>query len=257
MLQPLSVVIICKNEVAIIGRTLQSLQGLTDDIVVYDNGSTDGTQSIVQQFNVQLHEGAWEGFGKTKGKATQLAKYDWILNLDADEAIDEELKQSLQQFAAADEKTVFDLRFKNYLGDQHLKYGEWGGDHHIRVYNRKWVQWDEAPVHENLLLPAEASVKRLKGFVLHQTMKDMEEYSRKMLHYAMLNAEKYKRQGKKASWFKLRLSPAFTFFNYYIIKLGFLDGHAGYICAKMTAWYTFLKYARLREITKTGQGEIR
>ena len=256
MLQAFSVVIICKNEAGIIGRTLQSLQGLTDDIVVYDNGSTDGTQSIVQQFNVQLHEGAWEGFGKTKGKATQLAKYDWILNLDADEAIDDELKQSLQQLDAVDEKTVFDLRFKNYLGSKHLKYGEWGGDHHIRLYNRRQVQWNEAPVHENLVLPEGAIIKKLKGFVLHQTMKDMEEYGRKMLHYAMLNADKYYRQGKKASWFKLRLSPAFTFFNYYILKWGFLDGHAGYTCAKMTAWYTFLKYARLRELTKTGQGGL-
>ena len=89
--------------------------------------------------------------------------------------------------------------------------------------------------------------------MLHRTMKDVNEYGRKMVQYAALNAEKYFQQGKKASWFKIRMSPGFTFINYYIFKLGFLDGHAGYICARMTAWYTFLKYARLRELWKNQQ----
>ena len=243
-----SVVIICRNEADIIGNTLQSLQGLTDDILVYDNGSTDGTQQVVRSLNVNLQEGSWEGFGKTKIKASRLAKYDWILSLDADEAIDEQLKRSLLAATLTNDLTVYDISFKNFLGDQYLKYGEWGGDHHIRLFNRTQVNWDDAPVHENLILPAGATVQKLKGFVLHQTMKDVNDYARKTVQYAMLNAEKYFRQGKKASWFKTRVSPAFTFVNYYLLRLGFLDGHAGYICARMTAWYTFLKYARLKEL---------
>jgi hypothetical protein len=80
-------------------------------------------------------------------------------------------------------------------------------------------------------------------------MKDMNDYAAKMVRYAMLNAEKYHRQGKKSSFFKIRVAPGLTFFNYFILKLGFLDGYAGYICARMTAYYTFLKYARLKELT--------
>lgn len=244
----LSVVIICKNEETSIERVLQSLQGLTDDIVVYDNGSTDATMEIAKRFNVNLREGSWEGFGKTKQKATALAKYDWVLNLDADEAIEEELKKELKDLSLEDEKTVYDIPFKNFIGDQYLRYGEWGGDHHIRLFNRKTVNWDDAPVHEQLVLSPGIAVKKLRGHVLHRTVKDMDDYGHKMTRYAMLNAEKYFQQGKKASWLKLRLSPGFTFFNYYILRLGFLDGHAGYVCAKMTAWYTFLKYARLKEL---------
>ena len=220
---------------------------------MYDNGSTDGTQDLVRQFKVHLHEGSWEGFGKTKTKANQLAKYDWILSLDADEAADEELRQSLLQWNPGNDVIVYDILFKNFLGEKYLKYGEWGGDHHIRFFNKKFVQWDEAPVHEQLIIPANAVIKKLKGYVLHQTMKDIHDYAAKMVKYAMLNGEKYYKQGKKASWFKLRLSPGFTFFNYYILKLGFLDGHAGYICARMTAYYTFLKYARLKELNKGGE----
>ncbi|HQV61732.1 MAG TPA: glycosyltransferase family 2 protein, partial [Chitinophagaceae bacterium] len=210
-------------------------------------------QDLVRQFKVHLHEGSWEGFGKTKTKANQLAKYDWILSLDADEAADEELRQSLLQWNPGNDVIVYDILFKNFLGEKYLKYGEWGGDHHIRFFNKKFVQWDEAPVHEQLIIPANAVIKKLKGYVLHQTMKDIHDYAAKMVKYAMLNGEKYYKQGKKASWFKLRLSPGFTFFNYYILKLGFLDGHAGYICARMTAYYTFLKYARLKELNKGGE----
>lgn len=250
----LSVVIICKNEEASIERVLQSLQGLTDDIVVYDNGSTDATMEIAKRFHVNLRQGSWEGFGKTKQKATALAKYDWVLNLDADEAIEEELKKELKDLSLEDEKTVYDIPFKNFIGDQYLRYGEWGGDHHIRLFNRKTVNWDDAPVHEQLVLSPGIAVKKLRGHVLHRTVKDMDDYGHKMTRYAMLNAEKYFQQGRKASWLKLRLSPGFTFFNYYILRLGFLDGHAGYVCAKMTAWYTFLKYARLKELWEQRKG---
>lgn len=244
----ISVVIICRNEENSIERVLQSLQGLTDDVVVFDNGSTDGTIEKIKQFPVNLQQGSWQGFGQTKRIATTYAKYDWILSLDADEAVDDQLKTSLLALPLDDENVVYDLLFKNFLGNKYLRYGEWGNDHHIRLYNRKLVNWDETPVHEQLQLPATIKVKKVKGYVLHQTVRDMSDYSRKMTHYAMLNAEKYFRRGKKASWFKVRLSPGFTFLHYYILRLGFLDGHAGYVCAKMTAWYTFLKYAHLREL---------
>src|SRR4029079_6269626 len=114
----LSIVIICKNEDDVIADTLKSFQGLTDDIVVYDNGSTDNTVDKVKQFNARLHEGAWEGFGKTKMKAIALAKYDWILSLDADEAIDEELKENLLKQDLSDETKAFEFKFKNFLGDK-------------------------------------------------------------------------------------------------------------------------------------------
>lgn len=247
---PVSIVIVCRNEAGVIARTLQSLQGVSDDIIVYDNGSTDGTQDIVRTFPVQLHEGLWEGFGITKNKANALSRYDWILSLDADEAIDYELKKSLLAFDSGTQQTVFDISFKSFLGNKQIRYGEWGGDHHIRLFNKQYVKWNDAPVHEELQWPDGFKTKKLNGNVLHYSMTDIRDYSTKMLQYAMLNAEKYHRQGKKASWFRIRLSPPFAFFHYYILKAGFLDGYEGYLCAKMTAYYTFLKYARLKELEK-------
>ena len=120
-MQQLSVVIICKNGASVIGETIKSFSGLTDDVLIYDNGSTDGTQEIVRQTGAKLYEGKWEGFGKTKNKANALAKYDWIFSLDADESIDEKLKKNLLQVDLADEMKIYDFRFKNFLGNMGMK----------------------------------------------------------------------------------------------------------------------------------------
>lgn len=244
-----SIVIVCKNEAEILQRTLPGWQSVTDDIVLYDNGSTDNTLTIAKQYpSVHIHEGPWLGFGATKQKAATLARYDWIVSLDADEALDETLQQQLLALNLTDKKTVYDIGFKTFLGNKELKWGEWGGDHHIRLFNRKFVNWNDAPVHEDLIIPDDIKVQKLKGNILHYTMKDMAEYSTKMTRYALLNAEKYWAQGKRASWLKRYMGGRFAFIKYYLFQLGFLDGWEGLVCARMTAYYTSLKYARLYEL---------
>jgi glycosyltransferase involved in cell wall biosynthesis len=249
-MQKLSVVIVCRNEVDMIGETLKSFSGLTDDILLYDNGSTDGTQEKVKQCGAKLIEGSWEGFGKTKNNANNLAKYDWILSLDADEAIDEELKTDLLQTELADDSKVYELRFKNFLGDRWLRFGEWGNDKHIRLFNRRKIKWDDADVHECLLIPKGTKIVSVKGSVLHRTAGSIGEYERKMKTYAALNAGKYFKQGKRSGSLKIFFSSAFSFIKNYVFKLGFLDGVTGYHCARINAEYTFLKYKRLKELTQ-------
>jgi glycosyltransferase involved in cell wall biosynthesis len=254
-MQKISVVIICKDEEEEIGRTLQSLGGLTDDIVVLDNGSTDNTKNIVRDLGARLVEESWEGFGKTKNKATRFAKYDWILNLDADESIDAELKNSLLNLPLQNADEVFEIKFKNFFGDTYLRFGEWGRDRHIRLFNREKVNWNEAIVHEGLIFPPGVRIEKLKGFVLHYTVKNRAELAGKMLRYGLLNAEKYAREGKRSSWLRIYLAPVFTFLKNYIFRLGFLDGRAGFICATMSSYYTHVKYARLLELNKVKKTE--
>jgi glycosyltransferase involved in cell wall biosynthesis len=251
-MQKISVVIVCRNEADVIGPTLKSLTGLTDDIVVFDNGSTDGTQEIVKQSGGRLFEGSWEGFGKTKNKANALAKYDWILSLDADEAIDEKMKNSLLQLLP-DDRMVYELRFKNFLGHQWLRYGAWGGDKHIRLFNRKRVQWDDAAVHESLIIPPGTAIVRLEGYVLHRTAAGAAEYEKKVREYAGPGAEKYFQQGKKSGWLKMNIAAFFSFIKNYFFRLGFLDGRKGFDCARINALYTFLKYKKLKELIENSE----
>ena len=245
-----SIVIVCKNEEGTIERVLKSIAGLTDDVLVYDNGSTDNTISILHKYNARVHRGEWLGYGKTKGLAVSLAKYDWVLNIDADEALNEELQNSLRSIALTDNKIAYEIKFKNFLGEKHLRWGEWGNDKHIRLFNRNIINWNEAAVHEELIIPPSVLIKKLPGAVLHRTMNDTAEYSRKMVKYALLNADKYFRLGKKSSWTKRYISPKFSFAKHYIFQAGFLDGWEGLLSARMTAFYTFLKYARLHELWK-------
>jgi glycosyltransferase involved in cell wall biosynthesis len=253
----LSIVIICKNEKGNIERVLQSAVTITTDIVLYDSGSTDGTLEVLKHFPVRVHQGSWFGFGKTKRHVVSLAKNDWVLCIDADEALDEELQKSLQQLSFKDSHTVYQIRFKNLLGNKHLRWGEWGGDKHIRLFNRQVVNWDEAIIHERLIIPPSANVKLLCGSVLHRTMKDTVEYSQKMVNYALLNAEKYFQQGKKATWVKRYLASPFSFLKHYVFQLGFLDGWEGLLSARMTAFYTFLKYGRLHELWRKESSRVR
>jgi len=246
-----SIVIVCKNEDTIIGKTLNILNSFAPDIVVYDNGSTDRTIEIVKTFPVNLVQGKWEGFGKTKNKANSFAKHDWILSLDADEIPDEELINALSTLSPPSEKSVFTIKFKNFLGDTWIRYGEWGFDKHIRLFNRKEVSWNEAEVHEQLIFPVDVLHEKIKGHVLHYTMRHDNDYKTKITQYAVLSAEKYFRQGKNSFWWKQWLSPIFSFTQNYFFKLGFLDGKNGLTCAKMTAQYTFLKYKKLKELLVT------
>jgi hypothetical protein len=150
---------------------------------------------------------------------------------------------------------VFEIKFKNFFGDTYLRFGEWGRDRHIRLFNREKVNWNEAIVHEGLIFPPGVRIEKIKGSVLHYTVKDRAEFAGKMLRYGLLNAEKYAREGKRSSWLRIYLAPVFTFLKYYIFRLGFLDGRAGFICATMSSYYTHVKYARLLELNKVKKTE--
>ena len=245
----LSAVIITKNEAHIIANTLQSLAGITDNIVIVDNGSTDNTINICQQFNAHIICTDWKGYGETKNIGIDAAKYDWILGIDADEVIDEELKKAILQIDFSEEKNIFEMKFKNFFCNKWIRFGEWSGDKHIRLFNRKQVRWNNAAVHESLIFPVDTKkVSLKKGSILHYTTNSFDEHVEKTIRYAKQNAEKYFKQGKKANIVKLYLSPFFTFIKYYIFKLGFLDGWYGFLIAKNTAWYTYLKYKFLKEM---------
>lgn len=246
----ISVVIIARNEAHIIGNTLGNLQRVTGDIVVVDSGSTDDTIHICKQFNARVIMTGWDGYGINKNKGIAVARHDWILSLDADEAIDDELIHSLQQLSLPHEREVFNIRFRNFFCNKWIRFGEWGFDSHIRLFNRKQVKWNEAAVHESLLFPDGVKITTLKGNVLHYTVTNREEYAVKMSGYAMMNAKKYFESGKKPNFLKQYFSPVFAFLQHYIFRLGFLDGKEGFIIARTTAWYTFLKYSYLNDMIR-------
>jgi glycosyltransferase involved in cell wall biosynthesis len=247
---PISVVIITKNEAEVIASCINAAKLITDDIIVVDNDSTDGTGEIASRNGCSVYHDNWDGYGANKNKGIARARYNWILSIDADEVPDEELVQSLHELELDNPGTVYDIRFKSYFGKKQIHFGSWGRDHHIRLFNRRLVKWSEAAVHETLVLPSAINIKKLKGHLHHYSIKDKVEFFDKTIYYAKLSSRKYLASGKKATFTKLHIAPLFHFLKNYIVFLGFLDGREGWDIARMISKHTWLKYRFLKNQPK-------
>jgi glycosyltransferase involved in cell wall biosynthesis len=237
-----SVVIITKNEAEIIGRCVAAAQKISDDVIVIDNGSTDGTTLIALAAGCRVYHENWDGYGANKNKGLTLARHDWVLSLDADEIPDDLLIASIKNLKIENINTVYDINFRAYYGNKPVRFGNWGRDHHIRLFNRIHTHWTGAIVHETLNKPAGTIVKKLAGHIHHYSVKSAGQYRAKISKYARLNARKYHIEGKKSSLIKLYIAPLFHFVKGYIFLLGILDGKRGWMVARLVAEQTWLKY---------------
>lgn len=249
---PLSVVIICKNAAATVPRTIRSARQVSDDIVVVDSGSTDGTQGLVKTAGARLIQSEWLGYGGTKNLGNREARHDWILSLDADEALSEELAASIRAIDWSNTNAVYTIKRLNYFGAQPIRFGEWRNDWVDRLFHRNVVQWDAAPVHENLIIPKSADIIKLKGVLHHYTASSIEAYTKKLDQYAQLMAERYYARGKYSSALKIYGAPVFSFVKYFVFQLGLLDRKSGWEIARAHALYTYKKYKELRRLNKQG-----
>jgi hypothetical protein len=150
---------------------------------------------------------------------------------------------------------VYNMRYKNFFDTKEIKFGEWGNDSHIRMANRKKVKIDQEIVHEKLFLQPGLRIKTLDGYIKHYTVNNSIDYARKAMEYASLSADKYFKHGKHASVIKIYISPLFAFVQNYFFKMGLRDGWKGFVCASMTAWYTFMKYTKLKELERQASSE--
>lgn len=239
----ISVVIITKNEAHSIVDCINSARLITDDIVVVDSGSFDNTLAVAQQRGAKVITLDWNGYGAAKNNGAELAKYDWIFSLDADERITPQLAASIEKLNLNKAGCVFQFNRTNYIGGKKIRFGTGGFDKVIRLYNKQNVSWDLTAVHEKLI-GINTKVK-IKGNLIHYSAKSVSNYNDKITFYAKLSAEKYFAQNRHASFTKRFIAPIFNSFKSYFLQLGFLDGRTGLGLAKTIAYYTWLKYQQL------------
>jgi glycosyltransferase involved in cell wall biosynthesis len=243
----LSVVIITLNEERNIGRCLASVKNVADEIIIVDSFSTDNTATIAASYGAKVIQQAFESYGKQKNFATQAAAYHWVLSLDADEALSQELQQSILDVKKQPEHNIYQMpRLTNYCG-KWIKHCGWYPDKQIRLYDRTRSKWKEEKVHEYLQsnTPGE-TIATLKGDLLHYSFYTVSEHLKKIEKYSELAARAAVEQGKNASLLKIWGSPKWHFFTEYIIKAGFLDGFYGYTICKLSAYAAFIKYSKIR-----------
>jgi glycosyltransferase involved in cell wall biosynthesis len=242
---PLSLCVITRDAAGLLADCLASAS-FAGEIVVVDSGSRDDTVEIARRCGARVVEEPWRGFGAQKNFAVGCAAHDWVLCLDADERVTPELASSIRMAMRKPEVAAYSMARRNRFLGRWLAHGEGYPDWNVRLFDRRCARWTEDPVHEHVV--ADGAVARLSGDLLHASAESIDDYLAKQNRYTTLQAEAMHARGERASVARLVVSPLVRFFRFYVVKLGFLDGVAGFVHIAIGCQNSFMKYAKLRAL---------
>ncbi|MBK9400323.1 MAG: glycosyltransferase family 2 protein [Bacteroidetes bacterium] len=246
----LSVIIITFNEEQNIRRCIHSAQGLGDEILVVDSGSTDGTVAIAKEMGAVVIHQDFLGYIEQKKFATASAKNDWILCLDADEALSPELKDSLSAIINDPKARGYTMnRLTNYCGTW-VRYGGWYPDTKLRFYHRGYGTWTGVNPHDRFLLNDKLSSIHINGDILHYSYNSISDHLKQIDRFSSIGATALFQKGQRSGILKMIYKPIARFIRNYILRRGFLDGLTGFIIGVNSAHAVFLKYLRLYYLQK-------
>jgi len=243
---PLSVCLVSFNEEANIARTLDSIKDIASEIVLVDSHSTDKTRDIAASYDAKIFEQEWNGYVAQKNIALAKCTQEYILSLDCDEVVSNELRNSIVKAIGDAEAEGFYINRKMiYLGKL-LKY-TWQPEWKLRFVKRAAKpEWQGYEVHETLKI--QGKTKKLRGDLYHYSYKDLEDQLKRTLMYSKLSAASYHKMGRRFRVYNLTFNPLIAFIKLYVLQKGFLDGVRGLSVAAFQAFYTFMKYMLLWEI---------
>ncbi len=238
----MSVCVLTKNAAATLASTLDSVKTFPE-VVVVDNGSTDETLVIASKYpNVRLFKHPFIGFGPLRNVAAQHASHDWILALDADEVLSENLRAEI--FALEkNPKTVYSMPRDNYYNGKHIRGCGWHPDRVVRLYHRKHAAYADVQVHEAVV---GGQVQKLQSPIRHVPFRTTAEFLAKMQHYSTLFAEQHV-GSKKSSFSKAFFHSLFAFFRSYFLQGGWRLGAEGFAISLYNSNSVYYKYLKLLE----------
>ena len=250
-MQQLSAVIISLNEEHNLENCILSIRAIADEIVLLDSYSTDATLAIAKKYNCHIVQEQFIGFGPQKNKAIALASHDWILSIDADECLSASLQKSIQAWKQnTPTHSLYSMnRLTNYAGHW-IRFGGWYPDTLLRLFNRQYAQFSSAIVHEEIVFEKGMQLKKLKGDILHYSFPYIITHLRKIVKYSSIGAASDIENGKSCSYIKYKFVPIWIFITQYIIKLGCLDGRAGWKVSYYSALAAKRKYGLIRKAIK-------
>ena len=248
----ISAVIITYNEAQNIGRCLESVREVADEIVVVDSYSTDKTKEICSGMNVKFVQHPFKGHIEQKNYAVSCAGYRHVLSLDADEVLSEKLKQSI---LAAKQSWRFDgyafNRLTYYCG-KWIRHSGWYPDTKLRLWDSSKGRWGGVNPHDRVMMDEQSPVCHIAGDLYHYSYHTIKDHIDQINSFSEIAARAAYANGRDANLLlDIVLNPLLTFFKKYFLKLGILDGYQGYMIAIHTAYGKFLKYIKLRELHKS------
>jgi len=238
----LSVIIICKNESLNIRSCLESVVW-ADEIIVVDSGSVDDTVAICREYTPHVYIHDWPGFGAQKNRALDYASKDWVLSLDADERVTPDLHAELvRAMTGAEMEGYFVPRLSQFCG-HFIRHSGWYPDYVLRLFKKSNGRFSDDLVHESVVLQGNAG--KLSCPLLHYSYRNEADVNRKVEQYATAAARQMFQKGKVATVADAPVRAGWAFFRTYCLRLGFLDGTAGFNIARMNARTTYSKYQLL------------
>jgi glycosyltransferase involved in cell wall biosynthesis len=250
-MEKLSVVIICFNEEKNIGRCIDSVTDVADEILILDSYSTDQTVAIAKSRGAVVKQETFKGFIQKKNKAVELASHHFVLSLDADEALDPVLSGSIQHAKENYTHLAYRMnRCSNYCG-KFIRHGSWYPDTKIRLFDRRIAHWGGMNPHDRIVLEEKIQVEHLKGDILHYSYDTISAHAIQNNKLSTLAAESLFADGRRTNLINIFLRPYWAFFVSYIARAGFLDGLYGFVIAVQIAHMTFLKHIKLYLLFKS------
>ncbi len=238
----LSVIIITLNEEDRLPECLESVLSIADEIIVVDSGSTDRTVEIAESFGAKVFQTDWPGYGVQKQRALDQANSEWVLSIDADEALSPELRKDIAETLSNQPlENAFEFPRTVHLWGTTLKYGNMSRDV-LRLFRRQDGYFTDSRVHEKIVV-SKGKTGRLNANMEHYSIRDFEHYLQKNVEYAWLGSRKKFEAGKNCSLLAATLNAIWVFLQNYIVKRGILDGKLGFLAACMYSQYAFNKYA--------------
>ena len=242
----LSVGLITFNEENRIGKTIDAIKDIADEIIIVDSESKDRTVEIAEFKGAKVFVEKWKGYGPQKNSVLEKCQGEWVLLLDADEVVSPELKEKIKSIIN-DEKPlsdVYKIKLRNIAFGKEIKFGGWD-DYVIRLWKNGKVKISNREVHEQY--QTESKIEKINEKIIHYTYDSIEEFLEKLNRYTSQSAIEYIKHKKSASFLKIYSKMLFRFVKMYIFQFGVLDGYEGYLLAKYSSIYTMTKYTKLRE----------
>ncbi|MBX2815926.1 MAG: glycosyltransferase family 2 protein [Saprospiraceae bacterium] len=237
--------IITFNEESNIARAVRSMQPVCDEIVVLDSFSSDRTVAIAQDLGARVVQQKFVGHIEQKNAALDLARYDVILSLDADEELSAALTKSIQTVKEDFQADGYRFnRLNNYCG-QWIRYGTWYPDRKLRLWKRSVGRWGGQNPHDMVKLPKASVVHYLKGDLLHYTAKSQESYLEQVDKFSTIQANLLREQGFKPNLYHRFAKPIGRFLVSFVIRMGFLDGKAGWEIAQAQYKLVKMRYEKI------------
>ena len=243
--------IITFNEESNIRAACESVAWV-DEIVVVDSESTDSTRLLASAAGARVIVNRWPGFADQKQFAVEQASHEWILSLDADERVSEDLRHSIQTLQNIDQSRLADgylISRRTYYQGRWIRGGGWYPDRQLRLFRRSKAHWKKRRIHESVEMNPGARVETLKSDLLHYTVRDA-AYHHKMIgeRYAPLAAQQMFEEGRRTSALKIASAGPSAFLRSFILKAGIRDGLPGLSIASFAAHHAFLKHLMLWEM---------